>query len=474
MVERLLNKTYCCGRSQSSEVAAEANDVADDGTLIKRPLNAEQSAERLKDLTRRKEALIASGNYVSVTDRTGSQAVYDPRMWDMQAGYFPVPKAARVIDPSQRETEATLAARGFSELYSNSLDFAIYRAEQGNVLPMGFPTNPTAQSLYDYNKDAQFWLYERSKQTASIGAFEGTMLRLTGGAWGVGQSIYGGFKGAASLAYDFAGTALYETGAERWLGIEDAHRESAERLGQTVGHVVDFVSNDGRAAKIYNSFANRFNAAQQLDSRGDAAGIFWGAAGNSSAVFDIGASIVTAGEGAAFTWSKVGGATRSLAGAAFEGPAFGPRAQWGAIGDLSGGPFTATRLRNTPGVATASGPLSPVSGRWLDASVPNPIPVQVADALVGREFSTFSDLQSAVWKTIGNSSELSAGFTRSNINLMRDGLAPYAPTEFLNSSNAFGQSFNLHHDVWISRGGAVYDLSNLYIVSPKVHYGFHY
>jgi hypothetical protein len=48
------------------------------------------------------------------------------------------------------------------------------------------------------------------------------------------------------------------------------------------------------------------------------------------------------------------------------------------------------------------------------------------------------------------------------------------PPAFLNESGAFGQSFNLHHIQPISAGGAVYDLSNLRIVSPVVHYGIHY
>jgi hypothetical protein len=135
---------------------------------------------------------------------------------------------------------------------------------------------------------------------------------------------------------------------------------------------------------------------------------------------------------------------------------------------------TATQLRNTPGVATVSVDLQPVSGRWLDAATPTPIPSQVGDALAGKEFRTFDDLRGAIWENIGNNPDLTVGFSRQNIVQMQNGFAPFAPSEFLNDSGAFGQSFNLHHFEPISEGGSVYDLSNLQIVSPKVHYDIHY
>jgi YD repeat-containing protein len=145
-----------------------------------------------------------------------------------------------------------------------------------------------------------------------------------------------------------------------------------------------------------------------------------------------------------------------------------------AVGASSDTLLSATRLRNTPGVATASGDLLPAAGRWLDPSVPTPLPAQVGDALVGQKFNSFDDLRSAVWENIGKNPELNNSFSRQNVINMKNGLSPFAPTEFLNESGAFGQSFNLHHIESISNGGAVYDLSNLQIVSPLIHYGIHY
>ncbi|WP_157215363.1 LysM peptidoglycan-binding domain-containing protein [Flavisphingomonas formosensis] len=137
-------------------------------------------------------------------------------------------------------------------------------------------------------------------------------------------------------------------------------------------------------------------------------------------------------------------------------------------------PLTAGQLRGAPGVATASGDLAPASGRWLDPGVPTPIPGQVADALVGRNFNSFNDLRSAIWEQIGGNAELNGGFSRGNLGQMNAGNAPFAPSEYLADSGAFGERFNLHHIDPIANGGPVYDLSNLRIVSPKVHYSIHY
>lgn len=121
------------------------------------------------------------------------------------------------------------------------------------------------------------------------------------------------------------------------------------------------------------------------------------------------------------------------------------------------------------GVATVSSDLSPASGRWLDASVATPIPEQVGDALVGKSFNTFGDLRQAIFEQIGNNPALNGGFTPRNIGQMQDGYAPISPPEYVNESGAFSNSFNIHHATPIESGGAAYDLSNLQIVSPKVH-----
>lgn len=135
---------------------------------------------------------------------------------------------------------------------------------------------------------------------------------------------------------------------------------------------------------------------------------------------------------------------------------------------------TAKQLRNTPGISTASGDLLPASGQWLDPSVLTPIPAQVGDTLIGRTFNSFDDLRSAIWENIGNNPELNSGFSRANLAQLKAGNAPFAPGGYLADSGAFGERFNLHHVDQISNGGAVYDLSNIQIASPKVHFNIHY
>jgi hypothetical protein len=136
--------------------------------------------------------------------------------------------------------------------------------------------------------------------------------------------------------------------------------------------------------------------------------------------------------------------------------------------------ISAAVRRNTPGIATASGPLTPASSDWLNAGIPAPIPSQVANDLVGREFSTFDDLREAIWLSIASKEELNGTFSASNLGNIEAGNAPFAPTEFQADQSQSGLRFNLHHVEPIEAGGDVYDLSNLQIVSPRIHDDIHY
>ena len=125
--------------------------------------------------------------------------------------------------------------------------------------------------------------------------------------------------------------------------------------------------------------------------------------------------------------------------------------------------------------AFASGELSPASGAWLDPAQPAPIPAQVAEVLNGQKFSSFGDLRSAIWQTIAGNDELNGGFSPANLAIMGEGNAPFAPRIFQTSElSDAGLRFNLHHIEPVGLGGSVYDLSNLQIVSPSVHYSIHY
>lgn len=171
-------------------------------------------------------------------------------------------------------------------------------------------------------------------------------------------------------------------------------------------------------------------------------------------------------------------------GAATEGMADGVRwtAQWLApqldsltegymartVGILYAGPPSP---RVMPGVVTFGNNLVEASGNWLKPDVATPIPLQVARQLDGKSFNTFGELRSAVWESIGNNPDLNATFRQKSFNELQAGRAPFAPPAFQNEQ--FGLKFNLHHVDPIAAGGAVYDLSNLHIVSPVVHSSLH-
>jgi YD repeat-containing protein len=162
-------------------------------------------------------------------------------------------------------------------------------------------------------------------------------------------------------------------------------------------------------------------------------------------------------------------ATGGFASAAWDSASFGP-SSGGRTAQLGG--VNLASPRNQPGVVTTGDGLAPASGTWLSAATPSPIPLQVAQALEGRSFNTFKDLQSAVWRTIANDTDLSAGFGQASLGNMFRGNAPFVPPAYDNLK--FGDRFNLHHIKYIENGGAVYDLSNLLIVSPRHHFDIHH
>ncbi|WP_036773428.1 HNH endonuclease signature motif containing protein [Photorhabdus australis] len=99
-----------------------------------------------------------------------------------------------------------------------------------------------------------------------------------------------------------------------------------------------------------------------------------------------------------------------------------------------------------------------------------PIPSQIADKLRGRRFNNFDDFRRAFWKEVGNDLELSKQFIISNHGRMKVGKA--AKTRRIDSVGK-RNSFELHHVKPVKDGGAVYDLDNLQVVTPKRHIGMH-
>jgi hypothetical protein len=127
--------------------------------------------------------------------------------------------------------------------------------------------------------------------------------------------------------------------------------------------------------------------------------------------------------------------------------------------------------RQDPGVASGSG--QTVSGNWLGAAATQqgaPVPTQIADKLRDREFSSFRAFRRAFWKAVSNDETLFDQFSQLNKTDVRDGLAPSArPADQLGKR----KKFEIHHIKPISEGGAVYDLNNLTVLTPKQHMKLH-
>ncbi len=128
-------------------------------------------------------------------------------------------------------------------------------------------------------------------------------------------------------------------------------------------------------------------------------------------------------------------------------------------------------LRLDPGTVTGQG--QDVSGLWLaDAGIGlgAPIPTRIADQLRGKSFSSFDAFRKAFWTAIGNDPELFSQFKPTNHGKLLNGRAPFARRPEHNGENT---RYEIHHIENIQHGGAVYDLDNLAVVTPKRHVEIH-
>lgn len=127
--------------------------------------------------------------------------------------------------------------------------------------------------------------------------------------------------------------------------------------------------------------------------------------------------------------------------------------------------------RYEPGVVKGKG--QPVGSDWMREGVRNggaPIPEQIADKLSGREFANFDGLRHAFWTEVANNPDLSKQFKLKNLSNIKKGNAPFPPP----SEQVGGrQRFELHHIEPLGKGGDVYNVDNLKIMTPKAHIKVH-
>lgn len=127
--------------------------------------------------------------------------------------------------------------------------------------------------------------------------------------------------------------------------------------------------------------------------------------------------------------------------------------------------------REEPGTMTGFG--QPDATVWLagaNRAHGVAIPPRIADKLRGRNFSSWRRAREAIWTAVSEDSVLMSQFSKSNQTLLRNGYSPIAiPSEHAGSNRAF----EIHHVISLKDGGAVYDIDNLRVTTPKNHVRIH-
>lgn len=131
--------------------------------------------------------------------------------------------------------------------------------------------------------------------------------------------------------------------------------------------------------------------------------------------------------------------------------------------------------RNKSGVVTGKGKdVEWRDGYWLGEAANSGqgqyIPTKIADALRGREFKRFSDLQTAIWKEVANNPELLEQFHKKNKVQIQKGNAPYCRLDYQKGGR---ERYEIHHFDQIQYDGEVYNIDNLRINTVKNHIRIH-
>ena len=127
--------------------------------------------------------------------------------------------------------------------------------------------------------------------------------------------------------------------------------------------------------------------------------------------------------------------------------------------------------RDERGVVTGNG--EEITGIWLESASRDlgaPIPAQIADRLRGREFASFDRFREAFWLEVSGDHTLLSQFKGSNQELIKQGYAPFA--RFRDQAGG-REKYEIHHLEEIQNGGAVYDLDNMTITTPRNHIRIH-
>ena len=133
--------------------------------------------------------------------------------------------------------------------------------------------------------------------------------------------------------------------------------------------------------------------------------------------------------------------------------------------------YLSLSVRYAPGVVSGAG--EDMSGIWLDhasSGMGTPIPTAVLDVLRGRTYSSFDSFRRAFWREVSRITDLADQFEEENLLKTQKGLAPFVKWSEMAGKR---QRFEIHHIVRIADGGAVYDVDNLRVNTPRNHVKVH-
>nr|MBF4355289.1 S-type Pyocin domain-containing protein [Vibrio anguillarum] len=111
--------------------------------------------------------------------------------------------------------------------------------------------------------------------------------------------------------------------------------------------------------------------------------------------------------------------------------------------------------RDESGVVTGQGKdVEWEDGYWLGEAANvgqgQYIPTKIADALRGKEFNRFADLQSAIWKEVAKNPELFEQFDKRNKVQIQKGNAPICLPDYQKGGRI---RYEIHHITQIQHGG---------------------
>ncbi|MEW5561878.1 S-type pyocin domain-containing protein [Enterobacter asburiae] len=130
-----------------------------------------------------------------------------------------------------------------------------------------------------------------------------------------------------------------------------------------------------------------------------------------------------------------------------------------------------SRARDMEGTVTGRG--QTVGDNWLYEAGKGtgvPIPAQITEKLRGRKFANFDAFRRAFWTEAGKDPDLLKQLKSQNKTSVKNGKSPFVPV----SERVGGRRrFELHHVNLIKDNGAVYDIDNIRVITPKRHIEIH-